>query len=159
MELARQGADVVLSYHHSGAGAESAVAEIEAMGRRGLALSADLAQVPECARLVDAAVAYLGGLDILVNNAGVTATKPFDQVTPEDFDALYDLNIRGQFFCAQQALPALRAARDGGGATSSVIINMLSVHAMAGYPLHSVYAGTKGAIMAWTRTLAAGTGP
>ncbi len=100
-------------------------------------------------RLVDAAVAFLGGLDILVNNAGVTAVKAFDQVTPDDFDALYHLNIRGQFFCAQRALPALRAAQ------GAVIVNMLSIHALTGYPGHSVYDGTKGAILAWTRSLAA----
>lgn len=155
LELARQGADVVLSYHHSGAGAESAVAEIEEMGRRAHTLAADLGRVSECERLVDAAVEFLGGLDILVNNAGVTITKPFDEVTPEDFDALYGLNIRGQFFCAQRALPALRTTAAG----HSVIVNMLSIHAVAGYPLHSLYAGTKGAIMAWTRTLAAELAP
>jgi NAD(P)-dependent dehydrogenase (short-subunit alcohol dehydrogenase family) len=72
----------------------------------------------------------------------------FLDVTPEQYDLLYDVNIRGQFFCAQRAT---RYMLDQGGGS---IINMASVHGFAGIPGHSVYAGTKGAICAWTRELA-----
>jgi len=90
---------------------------------------------------------------VLVNNAGLTETKPFMEFTAEDFDKLYHLNIRGQFFCAQRAVHHM--LRQGSG----VIINMSSVHALASLPGYSVYAGTKGAIVAWTRQLAVELAP
>jgi glucose 1-dehydrogenase/3-oxoacyl-[acyl-carrier protein] reductase len=147
LEFARQGAGVVLHYAHSAEGALSAVDEMRAAGGQADVLQADLGQVDECFRLVDFAVETLGGLDVLVNNAGVTEVWDFLEVTPAQFDSLYHVNIRGQFFCAQQAVRAMLAQQGG------VIINMTSVHAFAGMAGHSVYAGTKGAIMAWTREL------
>lgn len=147
LEFARQGASVVLHYANSSTGAASAVAEITAAGGKALAIQADLGQVAECFRLVDSAAAFLGGLDILINNAGITETWDFETVTPAQFDQLYNVNIRGQFFCAQQAVKHM--LQRGKGA----IVNMTSVHGFAGMPGHSVYAGTKGAIIAWTREI------
>jgi glucose 1-dehydrogenase/3-oxoacyl-[acyl-carrier protein] reductase len=148
LEFARQGADVVLHYSASKTGAESAVAEISAMGRKALAIQADLGQVSECFRLVDTAAEFLGGLDALVNNAGITEVWGFLSVTPEQFDQLYHVNIRGQFFCAQRAIQHMLKVGKG------AVVNMTSVHGFAGMPGHSVYAGTKGAIIAWTREVA-----
>jgi len=89
----------------------------------------------------------LGSLDILVNNAGITANIPFERVTPEQFDTIYAVNVRAQFFLTQALLPALERS-------SGAIVNITSVHGIAGYPQHTVYAGTKGAIIAYTRCLA-----
>ncbi|NLX42423.1 MAG: glucose 1-dehydrogenase [Chloroflexi bacterium] len=147
LELARQGADVILHYNSSAAGAQSAAEEIAQMGRKGAALAADLASVAECEALVDRAVSLLGGLDILVNNAGRTDTTPFEQVTPELYDRLMAVNLRAQYFMAQRALPWLTASQ-------GTIINLTSVHALASMPHHTVYEATKGAIAAWTRGLA-----
>jgi NAD(P)-dependent dehydrogenase (short-subunit alcohol dehydrogenase family) len=148
LEFARQGAAVSLHYAGSKAGAESAAAEICAAGGFAGAIRADLGQVPECFRLVDEAAAQLGGLDILVNNAGITEVWAFEDVTPEQFDQLYHVNIRGQFFCTQRALRYMLAAGRG------AVVNMTSIHAFAGMPGHAVYAGTKGAICSWTREVA-----
>ncbi len=148
LELARRGADVVLSYYSDREGAEEAVADIKAMGRQGHALAADLGDVEECFKLVDAAVERLGGLDILINNAGRTDEAPFDEVTPEDFDELYAINVRGQFFVAQRAVRSMRER--GGGA----IVNMSSVQGLQGTRDHSVYQGTKGAAISFTRAIA-----
>ena len=145
LEFARQGADVVLHYAASRKGADSAVVEIGNTGRRTCAIQADLGKVDECFRLVDTASEFLGGLDILVNNAGITEVWDFIEVTPQQFDLLYSVNIRGEFFCAQRAVSHM--LKTGGGS----IVNLTSVHGFAGMPGHSVYAGTKGAIMAWTR--------
>jgi NAD(P)-dependent dehydrogenase (short-subunit alcohol dehydrogenase family) len=145
LEFARQGASVVLHYSASKAGAESAVAEIKAAGGKALCVQADLGKVEECFRLVDTAAEFLGGLDVLVNNAGITEVWDFLDVTEERFNQLYHVNIRGEFFCAQQAVRHM--LKRGGGS----IVNMTSVHGFAGMPGHSVYAGTKGAIIAWTR--------
>ena len=118
LELARRGADVVLHYSSSAAGANAAVEQIVATGRRAAAFQGDLAKVEDCRRVVDQAAAFLGGLDGLVSNAGITATYDFLDVTPEQFDRLYHVNIRGQFFCAQQAVPYAGARPDLCGAAS-----------------------------------------
>lgn len=159
LEAARQGADVVLSYANSARGALEAVEAIQGMGRRATAIKADLSQVVECTRLVDEAVAFLGGLDGLVNNAGITVTQNFEDVTEELFNRIYFLNIRGQFFTTQRALhymlqrgEALRARGEQWAGGS--VVNVSSVHGFVGCPGHSVYAGTKGAINAFSRELA-----
>jgi NAD(P)-dependent dehydrogenase (short-subunit alcohol dehydrogenase family) len=159
--LADMGADVVLHYRGSADGALQAVERIQGMGRRALAIQGDLGVVADCRRVVDEAAAFLGGLDGLVNNAGVTTTIDFLDVTEEQFDRSYHVNIRGQFFCAQQAVRhmvergrVLRARNPGDWWAGGSIVNISSVHAALGAPGHSVYAGTKGAINAWTRELA-----
>ncbi len=154
LEFARQGADVALHYSRSVKGAQHAAAEIQAMDRRAVALQADLSQVENCFSLVDRAVEFLGGLDILMNNAGITIAGPFLEAKPEDFNQLYHVNVRGQFFCAQQAARHMLAQKRKG-----VIINMSSIHGCAGFVDHSIYDGTKGAIIAMTRELAVELAP
>ncbi len=148
LEFARQGADVVLHYAHSGAGAESAAEEIRALGRRSSVVQASFDDLDAVARLALQAVQFLGGIDCLVNNSGITLNKPFLEVTREQFDWLYGVNIRAQFFLTQQIVRDMLPR--GGGA----VCNITSIHALQGAPEHSVYAGTKGAILAYTRTLA-----
>jgi len=161
LELARQGADVALSYASSAKGALEAVEEIQGMGRRAVAIQANLSVVAECRRAVDEAAAFLGGLDGIVNNAGITATVDFQDVTEELFNRIYFTNIRGEFFCCQQAVPyilergrALQSQDPEKPWAGGSIVNMSSVHGMVGLAGHSVYAGTKGAINAFSRELA-----
>lgn len=148
LEFARQGADVVLHYSHSEDGAQSAVAEIASMGRRATAFQANFDSVAEVADLAENAIRFLGGIDCLVNNTGITFNKPFLDVTCEQFDMMYHVNIRAQFFLTQHAVKDMLG--HGGGA----ICNITSIHGLQGAPEHSVYAGTKGAIIAYTRALA-----
>lgn len=147
LELARRGCRVAVHYSRSAAGAEATVAEIVAQGGDARCFPADFRQVADVQGLAAAALEYLGGLDVLVNNAGITANMPFDRVTPEQFDTLYDVNIRAMFFLTQKLVPALEQA---GGC----VVNITSIHAFEGMREHTVYAGTKGAIVAFTRTLA-----
>jgi glucose 1-dehydrogenase/3-oxoacyl-[acyl-carrier protein] reductase len=161
LELARLGADVAVSYRTSAQGAMEVVEEIKGMGRRATAIQADLGEVPECFRVVDEAVEFLGGLDGLFNNAGITLTLDFQEVTEEDFSRIYNVNVRGQFFCCQRALPymvergrELRKRFPEQPWAGGSIVNMSSVHGFAGFVGHSVYAGTKGAINAFSRELA-----
>lgn len=148
LEFARQGADVVLHYSHSKAGAEEAVHEIESMGRRAAFFKADFDSVSEAVGLADQAIDFLGGIDCLVNNAGITFNKPFLDVTPEQFDKMYHVNIRAQFVLSQRVVKDMLS--HGGGA----LCNISSIHGLQGAPEHSVYAGTKGAIIGYTRALA-----
>jgi NAD(P)-dependent dehydrogenase (short-subunit alcohol dehydrogenase family) len=161
LELARQGADVAISYNGSAQGARETVAQIQAMGRRAIAIQSNLGVVADCHRTVDEAAAFLGGLDGLFNNAGVTLTLGIQEVTEAQFDKIYNVNIRGQYFCCQRAIRYLmergaavrRQAPEAPWAGGS-IVNMSSVHGVAGFNGHSVYAGTKGAINAFSRELA-----
>jgi NAD(P)-dependent dehydrogenase (short-subunit alcohol dehydrogenase family) len=161
LELARQGADVAISYHGSAEGAREAVAQMQGMGRRAIALQGDLGVVADCYRVVDEAAAFLSGLDGLFNNAGVTLNLGIQEVSEEQFNRIYSVNIRGQYFCCQRAIrhiiergEVLRqrspATRWAGGS----LVNMSSAHGVAGLSGHSVYAGTKGAINAFSRELA-----
>lgn len=148
LEFARAGANVVLHYSHSDQSARSAVEEIRSMGRLAEAFKADFNDLKQVQSLGDQAIGFLGGLDCLVNNAGITFNRPFLTVTPEQFDVVYNVNIRAQFFLTQ--IVAKDMMRHGGG----TICNITSIHGLAGAPEHSVYAGTKGAIIAYTRSLA-----
>ena len=148
LEFARQGADVVLHFAHSATGAESAAEEIQSMGRRAVAFKADFDDLDKVIALARQAVGFLGGVDCLVNNAGITFNKPFLQISREQYDVLYNVNVRAQFFLTQEVTNHMLA--HGGGA----VCNITSVHGLQGAPEHSIYAGTKGAIIAHTRALA-----
>ena len=148
LEFARQGADVVLHYGRSSAGAESAVEEIRAMDRRSAVFHADFDSLEDVRDLADQAIDFLGKIDCLVNNAGITFNRPFFDVTPEQFNKLYHVNIRAQFFLTQRI--AQNMLEHHGGA----ICNLTSIHGLQGAREHSAYAGTKGAIIAYTRALA-----
>ena len=147
LEFAKEGAAVVLHYAHSEAGAASAVDEIRQGGGKAAVFKADLAEIDQVQSLADQARGFLGGIDVLVNNAGITMNKPFLQVTPEQFDTLYNVNIRGMFFLTQAVAPGMIEQGDG------AVVNLTSVHAFAGMTEHTVYAGTKAAIVGFTRVL------
>jgi len=148
LEFARQGADVVFHYVQSDDGVKGAIAEVKAMGRKAAAFQADFDQLDQVFRLADQAGEFLGGVNCLVNNAGVTMNRPFLKTTPEQFDKMFHINFRGQYFLTQRLVEGM-LKQDGG-----VICNMSSIHGFQGVPEHSVYAATKGAIIAYTRSLA-----
>ena len=148
LEFAREGAAVVLHYSHSSTGAESALKEILDSGGKAKAVQADFNKVEEAQRLGKEAVEFLGGLDVLINNSGITVNRPFLKVTPEQYDTLYNVNCRAQFFLTQTVVPTMEKQGKG------VVINVSSGHAFAGVREYTVYAGTKAAIVAYTRVLA-----
>ncbi len=145
VELARQGA--VLAVHYATTPIDDTLERIQEVGIGAIAVQGDLQDVVTCRRVLREGASALGGLDVLVNNAGLTREVSFDQTSVETFDELFDLNMRGCFFCAQEALRHMPAS---GGS----IVNVTSIHAHGGLPRHAAYAATKGAIDAWTRALA-----
>ena len=147
LEFARQGADVVLHYGHSAEGANSAVKEIEAMGRRAIAVKANFENVDEAVALAHRAIEFLGGIDCLVNNSGITMNKPVLKVTREQYNTVMTVNFTSPYFLTQRVVEEMLSHQGG------AIVNLTSIHGVAGAPEHSVYAATKGAIIAYTRTL------
>ena len=118
------------------------------------AMRADMGEVAECERFVDAAIALLGGLDVLVNNAGIAGpTARVEDIAPEDLERTMRIDIESMFHTARHAIPALRAA--GGGS----IVNLSSAAGRLGFPLRSAYAAAKWGVVGFTKSLAMEVGP
>ncbi|MEI6970328.1 MAG: SDR family oxidoreductase [bacterium] len=152
LEFAKAGAAVAVHYSQSASGADATVREIVAGGGKAAAFKADFREIAPLQAMVPRAVEFLGGLDVLVNSAGITMNQPIAKTTAEQFDTLYAVNVRAPYFMCQTALPALEKSR-------GVVINISSIHALEGYTEHSVYSGTRGAIISFTRQLAVELGP
>ena len=111
--LAAAGADIIVNYNESGDDAARTVADIERLGRRAVAVQADVSDASGIARLVDTARRELGRLDILVNSASLFERTPFADITEAEWDRVLAVNLKGPFLLSQAAAPLLRA--DGGG--------------------------------------------
>ena len=145
LELASRGASIVINYANTAKGAEDTVAEIEALGSKAIAIKANVTKVAEVQKLFKEAVAHFGHIDIVMSNSGTEIFKPEEEITEEDFDRIFNLNTKAQFFVAQQAMIHLRP----GGR----IILMSSIAAkMTGVPNHALYAGSKCAVEGFTRS-------
>ncbi len=149
--LASRGSDVMLTYARSRAEAEQAVARVQAAGRRGATIQADLSQPDQCAAAVRQTVETFGRLDVLVNMASIYVRRPFADLSPADWDAAMHVDLRAAFLCAHAAAPHMRA--QGGGR----IINFSDWVARSGRPRYEgflpYYVAKAGAI-ALTEALA-----
>lgn len=145
--FAEAGADVVFHYTHSADGAEKAAATACEQGVRATAMQADFNDVDQVRKMAAAAEEFLGGIDVLINNSGITMNRPFFETTLAQYDTLFNVNIRAMYFLTQAVARGMVSRGKGS------VINLTSVHAYAGFCEHSVYAATKGAIVAFTRTL------
>jgi glucose 1-dehydrogenase len=149
LRLAEEGADIVVNYHSHPEGADRVVQQIQASGRKSVAIQADLGLVPEVQRLVQESVRALGRLDILVNNAGVEKNADFWSVTEADYDMVMNVNLKGVFFVTQAFVRHLMETKRGGK-----VINMSSVHEELPFPHFAPYCMSKGGVKMMTRDLA-----
>jgi 3-oxoacyl-[acyl-carrier protein] reductase len=150
--LAGEGAAVVVNYSSSKEGGEKVAKDITALGGRAIAAQANIAVQGDVERLFADTKSAFGRLDILVNNAGIYEAAPLEKVTEEIFHRHFNLNVLGLLFATQGATRLFDAA---GGS----IINISSLVSTLGFPEFAVYSGTKGAVDAITRSLAAELGP
>jgi NAD(P)-dependent dehydrogenase (short-subunit alcohol dehydrogenase family) len=152
LALARQGNDVVLTYRSNRREADSAVAEIEALGRRAVALPLDVGDVKSFPAFIAAFTQALSNhwrrdrFDVLVNNAGMGIFVPFADTSPAQFDELMNVHFKGVFFLTQALLPVMA---DGGR-----IVNVSSGLTRFSMPGYAAYAAMKGAVEVLTRYLA-----
>ena len=152
MRLAKEGANVALSYHASSAGAEAAVAEIKAAGGQAIAVQADLNNPDEAANLVAKTVEAFGSVEILVNNSGgLVERKTVSEMSLDHWNHVMSLNCTSTFLMVQACLPHMKAG---------TIVNIASQAGRdGGGPGAIPYATSKGAVMTMTRGLAKELGP
>jgi NAD(P)-dependent dehydrogenase (short-subunit alcohol dehydrogenase family) len=145
--LAEAGADIAICARRVDR-LEDTRAQVEALGRRCIAVPADVSDPEDCNRVVETTVGELGKVDVLINNAGVGTAVPATREDPADFRRVIDINLNGSYFMAQACG---RAMREGGGS----IVNIGSVlgSTTAGLP-QAAYAASKAAIIGLTRDLA-----
>jgi NAD(P)-dependent dehydrogenase (short-subunit alcohol dehydrogenase family) len=150
-ELATRGADLVLSYRGSKSEAEDTVRDVQARGRRAIAIAADVSKAADCAALIASAGDAFGRIDALVNMASVYGSTPFDTLTEAYWDRDLTINLKSAFLCAKAAIPVMRAT--GGGR----IVNFADWLARSGRPTYrgfTSYYVAKAGIIALTESLA-----
>jgi len=152
--FAESGADLTIVYHNDQAGADEVVAYARSLGRKALAIKADVGDHDQVSDLFAHHLADFEQLDVLVNNAGIGGGGPLYKLPVETFDRVMKTNLYGPLYCAQIAAQRMIAQGNGGR-----IINITSVHEEAAFAGDGGYAATKGGLKNLTRTLAAELGP
>ncbi|WP_242907461.1 SDR family oxidoreductase [Actinomadura terrae] len=152
LRLARDGADVAVTYVRAPERAAEVVREIEAAGRRGLAIAADAADAQAVASAVDTTAREFGRLDVLVNNAGIAPFGPLEDVEPEEIDRTLAIHVRAAFVASQAAARHL-------GQGGRIVSIGSSLAERVPYPGWTLYAMSKSALSGLTRGLARDLGP
>jgi len=147
--LAEAGADIAVNYQSREREAAAVVDAIQALGRRAVAIAADVAKRQAVAAMVGEIEAVLGPTDVLVNNAGVARVRGLDDLTEEDFDETIATNLKSAYLCTAAVLPGMRARRWGR------IVNVSSIAARAGGAIGVHYNASKAGLEGLTRGYAA----
>jgi len=147
-ELARQGANVAINYRRHDTEAKQVVADIEALGRKGLAIKADVASFEDAQRMVSEVREKFGGLDILVNNAGINRDSVIWKMTEEQWDQVIDTNLKGYFNYCRAAVGVFREQKSG------TIVNVTSINGLRGKFGQTNYSASKAGIIGLTKALA-----
>lgn len=147
LRLAGDGADVVIHYRSSEREAREVVVAIETLGRRAVAIAADLTQISDIRNLFEQTAKHFGRLDILINSAANFLGSPFAQTTETNWDRSLNTNVKAPFFCCQAAAPLLKSTR-------GVIINFADVGGLMGWPGFIPHSISKAGMIMLTRALA-----
>src|SRR5436305_1801794 len=152
LRLASEGADVVIHYNRSKSEADETVAEVAKMGRKSIALQADLCSVAQIKRLFQQTADQFGRLDILVNNAANFVPAHLDDTTERMWDNALGTNLKGPFFCAQAAAPLLKQSH-------GVIINFSDIGGILAWPGYIPHCAAKAGVIMLTKCLAKALAP
>lgn len=147
--LAKDGFDVGVTWHRDKDGAEGTAEEVRAAGRRAEVRQLDLSALPGAEAVIDDLADALGGVDVLVNNAGTGMSKPFLELTYDDWRHVLSVELDGAFLCSQRAVRRMIEAGSGGR-----IINITSVHEHQPRVGTAAYCAAKGGLGLLTRTMA-----
>lgn len=154
LDLAANGAGVVVNYNSSAESAQDVVQQIEQNGGKAMAIQANVARFDEAQSLIKAARDAFGRIDILVNNAGTTRDMLLMMMREEDWDVVLDTNLKSMFNCSKAALRPMMRQKSGGR-----IINISSIVGIAGQGGQTNYAASKAGIIGFTKALAKEMGP
>ena len=150
--LAEAGWDVAISYHSSSDAAEEVRARVASLGRRSLAVGADLAEPEAPARVVDAVAAEFGALDLLVNSAASFRSAGLLDVTREEWDDVMALNLRAPFLLVRRAAPMLRRAQ-------GTVVNIVDLSALQPWTSHPHHSVSKAGLLHLTKVMARSLAP
>lgn len=148
MAFAREGADVLINYSASETPAQQLVEEIRSLGRKSVAIRADVAAKAEVEAMMAKAKETFGRLDILVNNAGFTRPAMLHKMAEEEWDAVLAAHLKGPFLCVQAAFPYFKEQNYG------KVINVSSVAGLVGTVGQVNYSAAKGGILSFTKSVA-----
>jgi len=148
LELAREGANVAINYRRHDAEARAVVGEIEAMGRKGLAIKADVASYADTEQMVSHVVDAFGGFHLLVCNAGITWDGVIWKMTEQQWDAVIAVNLKGYFNYNKAAALVFKDQKYG------KIVNISSINGLRGKFAQANYAASKGGEIALSKSLA-----
>ena len=151
--FAQKGWAVAVNYRNSREAAEELVSEIRKNGGTALAIPADVGDPEQVEALFRTAERELGQIEALVNNAGIAQQKLFTDLTDEDWDELFRVDVKGVFLCCRRALPAMIRRHRG------VIVNISSMWGQVGASCEVHYSAAKAAVIGLTRALAKEVGP
>jgi 3-oxoacyl-[acyl-carrier protein] reductase/pteridine reductase len=152
LALGNAGADVTITCRDSRADAAQTVREIADLGRRALALECDVRSEASVRAAFSAAIAFHGRLDVVVNNAAVFESVPLERISLDQWDAVFETNVRGPFLVAREALESLRA-------THGRIVNIGSLGGMRPWAGHAHYCSSKAALHMLTQAMAKAFAP
>jgi pteridine reductase len=150
--LAGRGLSIAIHHHASSQGADALRAEVTAAGGRAECFAADLTDARAARALPERVVETFGRLDVLVNSAAVMHRLDLEQTTPEQYDAILDLNLRSVFFITQGAAPALRAAR-------GKVVNLADLAGLQPWPAFAAHSVSKAGVIMLTKVLARALAP
>ncbi len=156
LTLAERGATVAVNYSRSKADAEETAQIINVNGGRAIAVQADVSQDKEVREMVDTLVQQFGTIDLLVNNASITRHIPLDDLeaaTEEVWDELFDVNVKGMYYCARAVAPFMKMNKQG------AIVNLGSIAGQTGLGSSLPYAVSKAAVNGLTKSLARALAP
>jgi glucose 1-dehydrogenase len=161
LALGHAGADVVVNYVSRPEEAAKVVAEIETCGARGFAFRADVSQEAEVQAMFARAVDTFGAVDIVVNNAGLQKDAPFEELSVAAWDLVMNVNLKGQFLCAREAVRAFKrqGIRQGVSCAAGKILCVSSVHDIIPWAGHVNYAASKGGVMMMMKSIAQEVAP
>lgn len=148
LELAKNGADIVINYAGNEAAALQVKNEVEALGHKAIIVKADVSKTEEVESMFKEIIEAFGKLDILVNNAGITRDTLALRMKEEDWDAVINTNLKGVFLCAQKASKLMVKQRSGR------IVNISSIVGSTGNAGQLNYVAAKAGVMGMTKTLA-----
>ncbi len=152
-KFAQNGFNVAINYNVNRTAAESLERELASQQCRVMTVKADVSSQEQVLNMIESVNSHLGNIDILVNNAGIAGQSLFTDITTEEWDKMFDINVKGMFHCCKAVLPQMIRNKWG------KIVNISSIWGLTGASCEVHYSASKAAIIGLTRALAKEVGP